>query len=703
MKRKILLRRVLPICLALAVLTGVLIILFSNRNDDPGNVPSQKSAIASFPALVSGIASKFKPESKIKSDGLSYPVSTIKAVPIVTEAPEEEDLLPVVGDRETLLKLLLERGALYDGSAPSYYYNGRGYYIEEDAIFPDIAAPMPSVAASASSPSMAPPDLADAGGNGVYSQTNEQVAGVSEGDIVKTDGQYIYAMSPYGNSLRIIRADGSDMEVVSTITFNNKDNLYDAEFYLVGGDRLVVVGTENIPVSMLPMPYEDAAIQSTSDMIVDYYGWYSRSFTVLLIYDITDRTAPEELRHISMDGWNVSTRVIGDIVYIVTNKNVWGIAYDEADSPSILPYCLDTQVEDAYEPLAYDRIYYIPDTDDCSYILIGTVDVYGDDPFEPVAYLGAGSDLYMSQNAMYITKLRYAETVLDPGDQINIWREWHEVTDILRFSIDGTDVRYTGTGTVEGSPINQYSMDEYNGYFRIATTERSVGTYVTVLSAADMKTVGRTEPLAPGEYMRSMRFMGDIGYVVTFQNTDPLFTIDLSDPYNPTMLGELNIPGFSQYLHPLDDGLMLGIGRDTQEIFTRDANGKETIVGFRDVGMKISLFDVSDPYDPKEIDKLPLGEGWAEVSDNPRALMCDRSRGLYGFVMDNWSNSGPNALILSVDGGRLSVAAKLSSEQYFYMYNSRLCFIDNTLYLTYETGIEAYDYTSFARLGGITF
>ena len=707
MSRTMLLKRILPICLALILLAGALFILFSGKTGNNGEKNVQTGTISTNPSQFSDQVTDSKPDAEIKSDGQQYPVNTIIAKPIATELPAE-DLLPVVGDHETLLKLLLERGVLYDGSVQNNYYNfPRGALVVNEAEGFDVAAPMPSAVPSLNTPAASDAQAleasADAGitGSGVvYSQTNEQVVGVSEGDIVKTDGQYIYAMSPYGGTLRIIRADGSDMEIVSTITYNE---IWNTEFYLIGANRLAIVGQEYHPMTSLPVPY-DGADRAVPEVEPYYYDWYSRDFTILLIYDISDRAEPTELRRVSMDGWTVSTRVIGDIVYLVTNKSMWSIPYDQADSPAILPYCRDTAAGDDFEPVAYDRIYYIPDTDDCSYMLIGAIDVYSDDPFEPAAYLGAGSNLYMSQNAMYVTKWRSMEIQSGPNSGGDVWFSWREMTDILRFAVDGTNVAYTGMGTVDGSPINQYSMDENNGYFRIATTDWNAGTYVTILDSSDMQTVGRTVPLAPGEQMRSMRFMGDIGYVVTFQNVDPLFTIDLSDPYYPRVLGELKIPGFSQYLHPIGDGLMLGIGRDTRELYTRESNGVETVVGFRDVGMKASLFDVSNPADPKEIDVLTLGEGWAEVCDNPRALMVDRTRNLYGFIAETWNGrQSNNALVLSVENGRLSIAASLSALEYTNMYSSRLCFIKDTLYYARENGITAYNYNDFTKLGSITY
>jgi uncharacterized secreted protein with C-terminal beta-propeller domain len=402
------------------------------------------------------------------------------------------------------------------------------------------------------------------------------------------------------------------------------------------------------------------------------------------------------------------------VVYLVTTKHVW-VPYEQADSALILPCVVDTAAGGGLEPFSLDRVFYLPGTNDAGYLIIGAVDVSSDAAIEPTAYLGAGSTIYMSRNNLYITKTRWENNPANGanGDAMEWewgWRGGRQVTDIYRFSINGTNAAYSGMGAVSGMPINQYSMDEYNGYFRIATTDWEVGTLVTVLDK-DMKMAGQTEYLAPGEWMHSMRFMGDMGYVVTFEMVDPLFTIDLKDPYNPKVLGELKIPGFSQYLHPVGDGLLMGIGRDTQEIYTRDHNGVETVVGFHDTGLKVSLFDVSDPYDPLEVSVLRLGQGWTEIAHNPRALMCDPSKNLYGFTFENWGDENNgwrqdfSALLIHVDAAAktLSVAADLDTGDKFTTWNSRLCFIGGTLYLVHEQGLRAYDYNSFVLAGTLAF
>ena len=697
-------KKVIAICITAAVLLGGVSILTQDLfRNTPKMINHVQAKDPLSPAVFSDLIGWLR-KPVIRSDGRKYQYHTIDARQVATEISAGVSL-PVVGDRETLLKLLMDRGVLYNDTDNKLRGTDYGWYAVEDAAesvsmesgVGEAPMPMPNEAPDADRAAAGEANNAQ-GDGGSYSQTNEQVTGVNEGDIVKTDGRYIYAMSQSDNSLRIIKAAGDRLEIASKITYND---VWGAEFYLIRDDRLVIIGSEYVPVEAIPYGDEQANPNARSD--APMYRSASNDFTVLLIYDISDRTAPEQIRRVSMEGWQISTRVIGDIVYLATSKHMWSIPYDHADSPDILPYCRDTAEGEAYAPIGFDSIYYIPDTSDSSYLLVGAIDIYSDEAFEPQAYLGAGSSLYMSKNAMYITKYRWEaeESVADS------WGPGSEKTDILRFAINGTSVAYTGMGTADGTPINQYSMDEYNGYFRIATTDWSVGTYVTVLDTADMRTVGRTEPLEPEEIMQSMRFMGNMGYVVTFRNMDPLFVIDLTNPGKPTVLGELKIPGFSQYLHPVGDGLLLGIGRDTQETYTRDANGVETVVGFQDIGMKASLFDVRNPFAPKEIDVLALGEGWTEVSYNPRAFMCDPSRNQYGFIVETWGNGGGSwwcqAVMLRVVNGQVSLAATLKPGVNISSYNSRLCFIGDILYMVHESGISVYDYNSFTQLIEFSF
>jgi len=234
-------------------------------------------------------------------------------------------------------------------------------------------------------------------------------------------------------------------------------------------------------------------------------------------------------------------------------------------------------------------------------------------------------------------------------------------------------------------------MDEHNGVFRVATTvwdnERTNGVYA--LNVSNMSVIGKVEGLAAGEDIRAVRFMGDTAYMVTFFQIDPLFVIDMSNPSAPKVSGELKIPGFSSYLHPAGDGLLIGFGRDVDE---------ETE---RDIGLKISLFDVSNPRSPREVDTMSLPNSWAEATNNPRAMMVDKGRGAFGFVVS--SGSGVSFQVIAVQNGRLSSLASeaISIDPWFHSNGQRLCFSGNTLYFVCDVGIWAFSYVDFGYLGEV--
>jgi hypothetical protein len=236
-----------------------------------------------------------------------------------------------------------------------------------------------------------------------------------------------------------------------------------------------------------------------------------------------------------------------------------------------------------------------------------------DDNREPTyetILLGASSNLYVSLNNIYLTFPVWGRDVGDFGK-----------SSIHRIHIEGDEIEFVASGEVPGMVLNQFSMDEYDGYFRVATTTRE-GTsrnHIYVLDMA-LNTTGSLENLAPGETIYSARFMGERGYLVTFKQVDPLFVIDLSDPSYPKELGYLKVTGYSDYLHPYDENHLIGIGKETT-----DAG---EFAWYQ--GVKISLFDVSDVSNPREIDKEIIGH---RGTDSPvlwdhKAFLFDKSRNL---------------------------------------------------------------------------
>jgi len=404
-----------------------------------------------------------------------------------------------------------------------------------------------------------------------YSRTNVQVEGVDEADIVKTDGEFIYVVS--GRNVTILKAyPAEEARTLSQIRLNGT-----VEGVFIKGNKLVV--------------FEESSLLGTS----------------VMVYDVSDRESPLLKRHVSMNGSYFNSRMIGDYVYVVITQRVL-LVENKVPLPGIYS-------DNRFEEIRASEIYY-SDIPDHSYgfTTILAVNVLDDEeePTHKTFLLGATSKMYVSLNNLYIT--------IPQGEN----------TLIYRFHIEGGKISCAANGEVPGSVLNQFSMDEHEGYFRVATTtghvawsweQASSQNHVYVLDM-DLAIVGRLEGLAPGERIYSARFMGDRCYLVTFRKVDPLFVIDLENPYQPEVLGKLKIPGYSEYLHPYDENHIIGVGKETVPAEEGDFSWYQ--------GVKISLFDVSDVENPKELDTYEIGDRGTEspVLRDHKAFLFDRSRNL---------------------------------------------------------------------------
>ena len=419
-----------------------------------------------------------------------------------------------------------------------------------------------------------------------YSTTNIQVAGVDEADIVKTDGEYIYLVS--GERIIIVKAYPPEQaQVLSEIELEGT-----ATGLFINGDRLVVFEEE--------MPYYDMPVVREPDIMP-----YISPKTFIKVYDVSDRENPRLQRELSADGQYVSSRMIGDYAYVVINEPVYE-EEGELSLPKIHFGGNETEIPatDIYYCDVYDYFY--------MYTTIMAINTQNDDqePTYETILLGASSNLYVSLNNIYLTF---------PVWERDMWG--FEKSSIHRIHIEGDEIEFVASGEVPGMVLNQFSMDEYGDYFRVATTTygQTSQNHIYVLDM-DLNIVGSLEDLAPGEMIYSARFMGGRGYLVTFEMIDPLFVIDLKDPYNPRVLGELKITGYSNYLHPYDENHLIGIGKETTD--------EGEFAWYQ--GVKISLFDVSDVNNPREIDKEIIGH---RGTDSPvlwdhKAFLFDKSRNL---------------------------------------------------------------------------
>jgi inhibitor of cysteine peptidase len=514
-----------------------------------------------------------------------------------------------------------------------------------------------------------------------YSATNIQVAGVDEADIVKTDRDYIYLVS--GNRTIIVKAYPPEQaQVLSEIELEGT-----VVGIFINGDRLVVFEGG--------MPYYLYYDVRPGLIVEESYIGYISPETSIKVYDVSDRENPSLQRDISADGQYVSSRMIGDYAYVVINEPV----YEEDDEIS-LPrlYSEGTEKEIPATDIYYSDVadYYYTYT---TIIAINTQDDNQEPTYETIL-LGASSNLYVSLNNIYLTFPVWGRDVGDVGK-----------TSVHRIHIEGDEIEYVASGELPGMVLNQFSMDEYAGYFRVATTTygQTTENNVYVLDMS-LNITGSLENLAPGETIYSARFMGDRGYLVTFKQVDPLFVIDLQDPYNPEKLGYLKVTGYSDYLHPYDENHIIGIGKETT-----DAG---EFAWYQ--GVKISLFDVTDVGNPREISKLEIGDRGTEspVLEDHKAFLFDRLRNLlvmpileakvdvtkYSEAELAWAYGEPvyqGAYVfdISLDNG-LQLKGRIThiespadlKEGYYYYYApfsvERSLYIDNALYTISDAKIK---------------
>lgn len=457
-----------------------------------------------------------------------------------------------------------------------------------------------------------------------YSTTNVQVKGVDEGDIVKNDGSYIYIVS--GSRVKIVKAvPPGGMEEVAEIQYS-AETFTPSDLYLYA-DTLIVVGSH----------YE-------------YTEMYS-SKTKVYIIDITDRKNPKQVRSIDFDGWQVSSRRIGDYLYLVMNNPDYSLPVLEETDPGskVIPKFRDSRLGGKDVPVAgCSKVMFLPRYPAPNFLVvagINTADVNA--PVSKEVIMGASGDMiYSSLGNLYVAATQYDPPEVGIYDVYDLWGmpiTSEAKTKLFSFDLGKGSVKYKTEGTVRGTVLNQFSMDEHSTAFRIATTTGSVWdsgnpsrNHLFILDKENLKNMlGKIENIAPGERIYSARFIGDRAYLVTFKKVDPFFVIDVKDPTAPKILGALKIPGFSDYLHPFDENHIIGFGKDTVDPTELEKAGfDEHAFDFAWYqGMKIALFDVTDVANPKLQFNEVIGDRGTE-SDlfyDHKALMYDAKRNLFAF------------------------------------------------------------------------
>lgn len=479
-----------------------------------------------------------------------------------------------------------------------------------------------------------------------YSETTAQVEGVDEADVVKTDGEYIYSLSVKNKKVYVTKA-GKSPEQIGVIQIEGA-NAYSYNMYLYE-DRLVIFGTE--------------------------YG-STTAKTVVDIYDVSEPRSPKKITECSQDGNYTDSRLIGNKLYLISNYSINTANIEKKSPETYVPniYCGDYQ-----GACPADSIYIGEVCDYPQYTVISGYDITDGSLCSTQSVLGGTYTVYCS-----------TENIITANTQAG------STTVITRYAINDGKIELKAEGKIDGTLLNQFSIDEYNGYFRFVTTVYKTvlgdgnSKYISTANTSnalyvlngELEQVGAIEDLAVDERVYSVRFMGDTAYFVTFRQVDPLFSADLSDPNNPKIIGSLKIPGFSDYLYPFGDGKLLGLGKEADEQTGKTGN------------VKLSMFDISDPTNVTENAKTAISDMIHSTAlDNHKATLVSADRNLVGFYGYSSNYLNHRYVIYSFDGGGFVKKAEIKLDA--DIGNVRGFYIGNEFYITTDYSLQVYDLESF--------
>ena len=512
-----------------------------------------------------------------------------------------------------------------------------------------------------------------------HSTTNVQVSGVQEEDRVLTDGIYIYSAGQ--EIVSIINAlPASTMGNVSSINMSQllsaddkKSSTYIEGIYLSEGKLVVVCQESTYSLGNQVYALDTVAFSYRS----------SSTRTTASIFDVTSPAAPRLVQTVGISGSFTTSRVQGDNLYLFSTQYAWDSSVGGPVVPTMNKGSTDAQLEPG-------QILYDPGmiTVSCFLNLI-RLDLADLGSQEMSFLTGYSSVMYVSESNIYVTYPHYnyyGSIYAVQGDVTVSSTSWSSsYTTIYWIDISSASMVLEASGTVRGNVIDRYAMDEKDGNLRIATTDSNTTTetLVSVLSS-DLTLMGQVGGIGIGEAMQSSRYIGDTLYLVTYRQVDPLFAIDLSDPSTPHILGELTIPGFSTYLHPVDATHLIGLG-------------------FEGHSMKVSLYNVSDPTHPVEEQKLLLSNfSYSPALYDPHAVTYDASRSLLVVPVSDPTNSGYwyncAAYLFNTSGG-ISLVGTAGSNNSGGV--DRTLYIGDNLYVCSQYSISAYGIDGLAFRGAI--
>lgn len=522
--------------------------------------------------------------------------------------------------------------------------------------------------------------------------TNTQYANVDEADVVKTDGTHLYILNADKRQVTIVKADGENTAKLARIDIAPADGKAQILNMYYCDNRLVVL-------------YQDSMQYSSGTM--RGYDCIALSYTCVTraaVYDVSDRANPRHLTTLGQDGVLVDSRMVNGVLYLVTNHSV----LEKADEKKPQTFVPSLYVDDTCEPVAEEGLCISAEPDKTDYALVTASAITGEvGRLSEKAVFGSGSGIvYANTEHLMVATPHSKSTTKEEKQADGRVREIYEhrtSTALNLFSIKDGQVTFLADTVIDGLLDGQFAIDEYNGYFRIAATRSyskrqriieqrtpgdndTVSSYFTnvddnalyVLNGA-LKEVGRIDEMAEGEQVKSVRFSGDIGYVVTFRQTDPLFAIDLSDPTAPRVLSALKITGFSEYLHPYSAGRLMGFGYAGTE---DGINGR----------LKLTMFNTEDPCNVtvhSSLD-LPAMIYHSEALYDHHAILVDSRRAMIGFPAQT-ENGSRYALYTYSESSGFTLVKTFKWNTAVFSAQTRGIFIGERFYLCHENGVLVYN------------
>ena len=475
-----------------------------------------------------------------------------------------------------------------------------------------------------------------------YSDTNVRQEGVDEADVVKTDGRYLYVLQDGGEAVALVDTKGGEMKEVSAVEAGDDGQI--RELYVTDGKMILILGSVN-----------GSSVNART-------------------YDVSDAKNPKELGEVSQSGNYQSSRVSDGYLYLFSQY------YMGTD--------INVKEADTFVPMVNENILpassiYLPITDFANiYEVVTSVDLAEPDKIcDSKAIFTKGGELYVSNKNIYWYETEWTDNNWYVGDTEN-----NTETVIRRLSYYKGEIAGAASGRVDGSINDSFSIDEYRDYLRLVVTTNDENAVYVLNDSLEM--VGAIEGMAQDERVYSARLLGDTGYFVTYKETDPLFTVDFSNPEKPEIIGKLKIPGFSEYLHFFGEDKLLGIGMDV--------DAETQVTG----GVKLSMFDISDPANVEEESVCVLDNVYyTEVFYDYKAALVDEEKNIIGFPAEE--NGAETYYVFSYDEEK-SFDCRMKEQINGSGYQAaRGVYIGELLYVVKGNIIEAYQIGDYQKVDDI--